>query len=144
MQDTASAFAGLYISFSLLICGYYIRVSDMTLSFARGLSWASFNKYAFQALAVTELGRDRQWSQACPVQTGVLPLSHILMHLTTRHIWWPLSHSMHADSCFALNTAKVLLNFQHDWLRWGFLEQAISLGKSTAQYIGDVVTQVDG
>ena len=70
MQDSASALAGLYVSFSLLICGYYIRVSDMTLSFVRGLSWASFNKYAFQAVAVTELGRDRMWTEACPLQTG--------------------------------------------------------------------------
>lgn len=68
-QDIAFSIASLYVSFSLLISGFYIRVSDMTLSVARGLSWASFNKYSFQALARTEL-QDRSWpSTTCVRET---------------------------------------------------------------------------
>lgn len=63
----AFSLATIYISFSLLICGFYIRVRDMTLSIVRGLTWASFSKYTFQALANTEL-KNRVWaSQTCPV-----------------------------------------------------------------------------
>jgi hypothetical protein len=82
LQDIAFSVASLYISFSLLICGFYIRVSDMTLSAARALSWASFNKYTFQALAVTELGANRTWSSSTCVTTAgtlhptALHLSH--------------------------------------------------------------------
>ena len=81
MQDIAFSIASLYVSFSLLISGFYIRVSDMTLSVARGLSWASFNKYSFQALARTEL-QDRSWpSTTCVRETGALIFSALMQSL---------------------------------------------------------------
>lgn len=60
VQDPAFTVATIYITFSLLICGFYIRVSEMTLSVIKGLSWTSFSKYTFQALAYTEL-QNRTW-----------------------------------------------------------------------------------
>ena len=62
-QDSAFSVATIYITFSLLICGFYIRIKDMTLSVIRGLTWASYCKYTFQALAYTEL-EDRTWDPA--------------------------------------------------------------------------------
>ena len=66
--------ATIYISFSLLICGFYIRIRDMTLSVVRGLTWVSFSKYSFQGLAITEL-QNRVWEDpTCqPLTTGTLP-----------------------------------------------------------------------
>ena len=81
LQDMAFSLATIYISFSLLICGFYIRIEDMTLSIARGLSWASFPKYAFQGLARTELV-NRVWdANSCtPVETGELVCSPIVVY----------------------------------------------------------------
>lgn len=69
----AFSMATVYISFSLLICGFYIRIRDMTLSVVRGLTWVSFSKYTFQALAKTEL-QGRVWEDTTcqPLTAGAL------------------------------------------------------------------------
>lgn len=65
----AFSISTIYISFSLLLCGFYIRVSDMELSVVRALTWASFSKYAFNAMATVEL-KDRVWTDfSCPLPT---------------------------------------------------------------------------
>lgn len=55
VQDTAYAIASTYLTFSLLFCGFYIPPNNIKLSVARALTWASYSKYTFQALALNEL-----------------------------------------------------------------------------------------
>lgn len=60
-QDTGYSIASIYLTFSILLCGYYVRINTLTLSIMRGLTWASFSKYTFDALAFNEF-QGRQWS----------------------------------------------------------------------------------
>ena len=55
--------AASYVSFSLLLCGFYVRVADMRLSIMKGLTWVSFSKYTLEALAHNEL-QNRVWDTA--------------------------------------------------------------------------------
>ena len=64
LQDTAYALASCYITFSLLLCGFYVPVRNMVLTVARALTWASFSKYTFEALTINEF-KDRTWSEGC-------------------------------------------------------------------------------
>lgn len=71
MQDAAFTITSSYVSMSLLLCGFYIRVKDMPLSFIKGLTWATFSKYTLQGLAHNEF-QDRDWSDTtstCSTQT---------------------------------------------------------------------------
>ena len=63
VQDAAFGMAASYVSFSLLLCGFYVRVADMRLSIMKGLTWVSFSKYTLEALAHNEL-QDRVWDTA--------------------------------------------------------------------------------
>ena len=64
VQDTGYTIASFYLTFSLLLSGYYIRVQSITLSVAKGLVWASFSRYTFEAMAVNEF-RNRYWTEPC-------------------------------------------------------------------------------
>ena len=61
VQDTGYSIASIYLTFSILLCGYYVRINTLTLSIMRGLTWASFSKYTFDALAYNEFF-DRTWT----------------------------------------------------------------------------------
>ena len=63
MQDAAFTLGSLYVTICLVLCGFYIRISDIRLSVLKGLSWACFSKYTFQGLAVNEL-KDRPYDIA--------------------------------------------------------------------------------
>ncbi|KAK9808556.1 hypothetical protein WJX73_008341 [Symbiochloris irregularis] len=70
-QDTAYAVATTYLTFSLLLCGFYVAIPNMVLSFTRGLSWASFSKYTFEALMANEFVA-RIWTQPCQSRSGAI------------------------------------------------------------------------
>lgn len=60
MQDMAYAVSSTYLVSCLLLCGFYIRYSDLTLSYYKGLTWTAFSKYTFEGLAINEF-QDRKW-----------------------------------------------------------------------------------
>lgn len=72
-QDAAYAITSSYLSLCLLLCGFYIRLADMKLSFYKGLTWATFSKYTFQALSINEL-QDRVWDLSTCTQSKPVPL----------------------------------------------------------------------
>lgn len=82
VQDAAHAITSSYLMLNLLLCGFYLRIPDMTLSFYKGLTWATFAKYTFQGLAINEL-KDRQWDLSSCSQTnpGRTPGAHLFLLL---------------------------------------------------------------
>ena len=69
MQDGAHAITSSYLMLNLLLCGFYLRIPNMTLSFYKGLTWGTFAKYTFQGLAINEL-KNRQWDLSSCSQTN--------------------------------------------------------------------------
>ena len=86
LQDTGYTIASFYLTFSLLLAGYYIRIPSMILSVARGLSWASFSHYTFEAMAVNELG-GRNWTQPCPTTGIFAPSAPCLLQIARVAAW---------------------------------------------------------
>ena len=64
VQDTAYAIASMYMTISLLLCGFYIPPGLIRLSVFKALTWTSYSKYTFQALAHNEL-QDRVFTDPC-------------------------------------------------------------------------------
>ena len=83
-----------YVALSILLVGFYIRISAIKAGFVRGLSWLTYTKYSVQAMGRIEL-LGRVWGpETCqPVQgasqlTGNLapnPKASVLLELHEHH-----------------------------------------------------------
>lgn len=94
MQDMAYTLATGYVAASILLSGFYLRISAIKIGFIRALSWASYTKYAMQAMGRIEL-LGRVWSPStCTLTTGKIFIT---------------SHS-------ALNVVKGIQSFIHSKL----------------------------
>ena len=73
MQDMAYTVATGYVATSILLSGFYLRISAIKYAVIRGLSWASYTKYAMQAMGRIEL-LGRMWGpDTCSQGQGTSP-----------------------------------------------------------------------
>ena len=62
-----------YVATSILLSGFYLRISAIKYAVIRGLSWASYTKYAMQAMGRIEL-LGRMWGpDTCTQGQGMSP-----------------------------------------------------------------------
>lgn len=70
VQDMAYTLATGYVAASILLSGFYLRISAIKIGFIRALSWVSYTKYAMQAMGRIEL-LGRVWSPStCSLNKG--------------------------------------------------------------------------
>lgn len=64
-QDLAYIIATSYVAISILLSGFFIRISDIRLGFLRGISWCVYMKYSLIGAVRREL-LGRTWPEVHP------------------------------------------------------------------------------
>lgn len=106
LQDMAYTIATGYVALSILLAGFYIRISAIKAGFVRALSWLTYTKYSVQALGRIEL-LGRLWGPETCQSTQGTPIDLIYP--------WPIWELCNYCNCksITLITVNVLMPFMH-------------------------------
>ena len=98
LQDMAYTLATGYVASSILLSGFYLRISAIKYAFCRGLSWLSYTKYAMQAMGRIEL-LGRVWSPDTCTFTKGETLCHAILSAKTFQIQIAKTRSWNVMDC---------------------------------------------
>ena len=111
-QDVAYVLAIAYVSLSILLGGFYIRISDVPFKILRSISYLSYPRFALQGLAINELTSDdyNGVPNNC-LSAGMLGATDAEINSLVNNANASRQQAMDGQSCSFVYAGKDALNF---------------------------------